>query len=233
VPQNFRADKIDETVLQATVDMQAQAPYFKQFYVRWVDFCDAVDKANTIKGLEKVPTSGTLYRAPQHMAGGSATMSAEAVEATKGTLESLKEQIRVKGVLVKHFFQDFEANQNSVMLVNHVTHQQFQQCLSRLEFALSRAEIEAIGVFFDDRGDGTINYRNFVNHVDPAPPSINPWKTNSNGLDTAGGGAGAVPARKQVPESALAIVDRVKDCCSINRIRIHEFFQNFDRLRRC
>ena len=34
--------------------------------------------------------------------------------------------------------QDFEANQNSVMVINHVTEQQFKQCMHRLDFAVSQ-----------------------------------------------------------------------------------------------
>eukprot|EP01052_Picozoa_sp_SAG31_P053652 SAG31_NODE_13869_length_841_cov_1.114555_1_plen_86_part_00 len=63
--------------------------------------------------------------------------------------------------------QDFEANQNSVMVINHVTEQQFRQCIHRLDLKLAEADVAAIAAYFDDRGDGTVNYRAFVNYVDP------------------------------------------------------------------
>eukprot|EP01052_Picozoa_sp_SAG31_P053653 SAG31_NODE_13869_length_841_cov_1.114555_2_plen_107_part_00 len=77
----------------------AQPAYFTQYYVRWLDFANAVDMANTIKGLENIPLGETTYRAPVHADGRGAGMSAPPV------LETLKEEIRVRGVLVKHFFQ--------------------------------------------------------------------------------------------------------------------------------
>eukprot|EP01050_Picozoa_sp_SAG11_P013521 SAG11_NODE_1584_length_4643_cov_8.930238_3_plen_546_part_00 len=225
ITECFRAEKIDGVALNATVDMVAQPAYFTQYYVRWLDFCDAVDKANTVKGLERAPLAASLYRAPAHPAGRSANVSAGGAASAESALAVLQEQIRVKGVLVKHFFQDFEANQNSVMVVNHVTEAQFRQCLHRLNFALSQDEITSIAAYFDDRGDGTVNYRNFVNHVDPAPPSINPWKTNSNVMNESAAFNGAVPAPAPINAAAAAVVDRIKQCSLIHRIRIHEYFQ--------
>ena len=222
ITECFKADKVETTSLNSTVDMIEQPAYFKQFYVRWLDFCDAVDMANTIKGLENMPLGSTMYRAPAHAVGRSGG-------APPAVLQSLREQIRVRGVLVKHFFQDFEANQNSVMVINHVTEQQFKQCMHRLDFAVSQAEVRAIAAFFDDRGDGTVNYRDFVNCVDPAPASINPWKTS--GAESGEGCNGSVRMPGRAEQAAAAVVDRIKQCCLIHRIRIHEFFADFDRLR--
>lgn len=151
ITECFKADKVETTSLNSTVDMIEQPAYFKQFYVRqtpqiryescsfcpvasvskhrqmsfskhprvslsgskhrrthrvsrlfsqvrWLDFCDAVDMANTIKGLENMPLGSTMYRAPAHAVGRSGG-------APPAVLQSLREQIRVRGVLVKHFFQ--------------------------------------------------------------------------------------------------------------------------------
>jgi hypothetical protein len=122
--------------------------------------------ANTVKGLEAKPLGETSLDFGPVRPGQSESGLALAA------LEKIKRQVSVDGVLVKHFFQDFEANQNSVMIVNHVTRQQFEQCISRLNFALSPTELDVLCKMFGGRQDGTVNYRQFVEYVDPAPPSI-------------------------------------------------------------
>ena len=201
--------------------------YFHQFFVRWMDFCNEIDSANTIKGLENAPLGNTMCSFGASRPG--------AVDSDQGQLaiEKIKTEVRKQGVLVKHFFQDFAANQNSVMIINHVTRQQFDQCIARLKFKVSRDEIFAIADMFGGRGDNTVNYRMFVEAVDPAPPSINPWKTNDQIVAAEAAGPPApVAVVAPISPDAQVVMDKVKAACAKYKIRIHEFFQDFDRLRR-
>jgi hypothetical protein len=199
--------------------------YFTQFYVRWSDFCNDVDSANTVKGLEQTPLGDTVRTLD---VGGAPVASGTALTA----LDKIKGQVKTSGMVVKHFFQDFEANQNSVMAVGHVTRQQFSQCFSRLKLdsLITTAEFQAVCDFYRHR-TGVINYRAFVNTVDPPPPSINPWKTNSSITDADAGGV-LVPTPAPVTSpTAEVVLRRLQAACKTDGIRIHEFFQDFDRLR--
>lgn len=207
----------------------ASTTYFTQFYVRWVDFCDTVDSANTVKGLEHTPLGQTTR---DFGSAGDLKPNGVALSA----LDKIKTQVKTSGILVKHFFQDFESNQNSVMIVGHVTKQQFAQCFSRLKLNVSPAEFDALCVMFErPAGDSVIDYRSFVNMVDPAPPSINPWKTNDTVADAEAGGStnsvAPAPAPVAVPVEAREVILRLQAACKNYGIRIHEFFRDFDRLR--
>jgi Ca2+-binding EF-hand superfamily protein len=201
--------------------------YFHQFFIRWMDFCNEIDSANTIKGLENAPLGETTRSF------GASRPGLQENSLGAAAIEKIKTEVRKQGVLVKHFFQDFAANQNSVMITNHVTRQQFEQCIARLKFKVSREEIFAIADMLGGRGDGTVNYRAFVEAVDPAPPSINPWKTNDQIVAAEASGAPAPVAAKPEPisQDAVDVLEKVKAACLKYKIRIHEFFQDFDRLR--
>ena len=250
--EHFKADT-QENKLVGHPDGRANlrgVTYFHQYFVRWMDFCNEVDSANTIKGLENAPLGNTTRDF------GASRPAVTENELGVQALESIKTQVKKQGILVKHFFQDFAQNQNSVMITNHVTHGQFEQCIARLMFDVTREEIFAIAKMFSGRGDGTVNYRAFVEAVDPAPPSINPWKTCELSHDTASCNADCLPVRgrrndtvmaaeanapapapapaaaEPLSPDAEAVVEKVKAACLKYKIRIHEFFQDFDRLRR-
>ena len=220
-PENFLVGKKDGR------PSLAGTTYFHQFFIRWMDFCNEIDSANTIKGLENAPLGATMRSFGASRPGVRENALAEQA------IEKIKTEVRKQGVLVKHFFQDFCANQNSVMIINHVTRQQFEQCIARLKFKVSREEILAVADMFGGRGDGTVNYRAFVEAVDPAPPSINPWKTNDQivAAEAAGAPAPVAAAPAPVAPDGAAAVEKVKAACLKYKIRIHEFFQDFDRLR--
>ncbi len=220
-PENFLVGKLDGR------PSLAGTTYFHQFFIRWMDFCNEIDSANTIKGLENAPLGDTMRSF------GASRPGVRENALGQQAIEKIKTEVRKQGVLVKHFFQDFAANQNSVMIINHVTRQQFEQCIARLKFKVSREEIFAIADMFGGRNDGTVNYRSFVEAVDPAPPSINPWKTNDQivAAEAAGAPAPVVAPPTTVLPDAATVVDKVKAACLKYKIRIHEFFQDFDRLR--
>ena len=73
--------------------------YFHQFFIRWMDFCNEIDSANTIKGLESAPLGETTRSFGASRPG--------VQESTLGqqAIEKVKTEVRKQGVLVKHFFQ--------------------------------------------------------------------------------------------------------------------------------
>lgn len=69
----------------------------------------------------------------------------------------------------------------------------------------------------------------------PAEPSArarSPWKTNDNVSAGAPAPAPSATSTAAVAPEAAEVVDALKRACTKYSVRIHEFFQDFDRLRK-
>lgn len=93
-------------------------------------------------------------------------------------LEQLTNSCKTKRILVKPFFDDACRNQNSPMLVNHVSTQQFKQALKNHiapEFGPQEVDILIKKYKGDDQFDNMVNYVAFANTIDPKEPTFDPY----------------------------------------------------------
>jgi len=81
-------------------------------------------------------------------------------------LAAIAERFRINKVPTKGPFADFAKSQNSPMMIDRVTRQQFQQALETLGPQPSAEDMSLLFRKYDDKGEGSVNYVAFCHAVD-------------------------------------------------------------------
>lgn len=202
--------------------------------VNYTAFAAVIDAVFVTEGLETMPLAAvtTGFSATRNLALGKPVAALTAAEeaALPEVLARLKTFVATRKILMKTFFKDAEHNQNSVMIAEHVTKNQFTAAIVTLSMPLSPVDTNLLCKAFDDRGDGTVNHRLFCSEVDdPATWGVDPITGPANG--TGPDHPGAPKGGKQPPvvptAEVQALVDKITKVARVNSIRVHEFFQDF------
>eukprot|EP00238_Polyblepharides_amylifera_P000047 CAMPEP_0196570404 /NCGR_PEP_ID=MMETSP1081-20130531/473_1 /TAXON_ID=36882 /ORGANISM="Pyramimonas amylifera, Strain CCMP720" /LENGTH=240 /DNA_ID=CAMNT_0041886823 /DNA_START=119 /DNA_END=841 /DNA_ORIENTATION=+ len=99
-------------------------------------------------------------------------------------LEKLSYDCRTKRISVKPFFDDSSKNQNSPVMVNHVSEQQFKQALkNHIAPEMAWDEVCLLIEKFrgDEQFDDMINYVAFARAIDPPPPKFDSYTLKNLG----------------------------------------------------
>eukprot|EP00743_Colponemidia_sp_Colp-15_P002007 GILK01002181.1.p1 GENE.GILK01002181.1~~GILK01002181.1.p1 ORF type:complete len:916 (-),score=199.27 GILK01002181.1:158-2905(-) len=197
------------------------------------DFCENINTAFTVKGLEKAPehivslpdANTTLPARRQYN-----TLSAEDEQMLEAALEAVVGHTRQRRLILTQSFQDFDRTHSQ-----HVSADQFRRVLSLAHFPLSEAEMQSLVKRFADKGNQRdVNYVEFCQLIDSltrtapvtVPESIAPLSPakNVNNYKTQ-------LIERYNTLTAEDVLATVRAAVMTNRIRIGEFFRDFDKLR--
>jgi len=134
-------------------------------FVDWKEFCKDINAAILTPGLEKVPAVVPQPVVPE-LGHKPITLSAAEEARVQELLVEMRERFRIRSVYVKAPFHDFAKSNNSPMMVDRVTRQQFVQGLSRLGIEPQASDLELLFKKYDDAGEGAVNYVAFATDVD-------------------------------------------------------------------
>ena len=124
-------------------------------------------------------------------------LSAADEEGLAKTLSRFRKQITTRRLLPRPFFTDMEKNRRSMNPVDHVTRNQFRQCLSAIGFDVSPLELERIYSKFAGP-DELVNYVSFLKAVDPTELYLNRDDKGRAGEVASYGASGGFKAPKVV-----------------------------------
>ena len=188
-------------------------------HVRWRDFSDQVDEVFTRKGLEQAVDhevgavrTDTVY--------GRAQATPEQREMVNQVVEAFREVVRRNRLDAKSFFQDRDALRSF-----KVTPKIFRQVLNTLGFEIDDAQVNAIALVYGNE-DNYIRYAEFLRDANCLEYVINGPTTGAKSTYIArftdfGGEA-----------AHQALMQKVKQIVKKDRIRLLEFFQDHDTLRK-
>lgn len=189
-------------------------------HIRWRDFSDAVDEVFTKKCLEKaVDLALDDVRTQTFYGRSDATAGQRSI--CQAVVDTFREWLQRNRLDPKSFFQDWDRHKHF-----KVSPKQFRQTLANLGFTMSDEELQAIvQIYGTDQNE--VRYLEFINDG-------NPFRPGSSELDGA--------ARKTqyigkvntfVGETALdKLLYKLKAQIKKDRIRLGEFFQDHDILRK-
>ena len=188
-------------------------------HVCWRDFSERVDEIFTTKGLEKsvdIPVgevrTNTVYGRRE------ATEEERALVQT--VVENFREVIRKNRLDAKSFFQDRDALRHF-----KVSPKIFRQVLNTLGFQISENEVNAVALVYGNE-DNSIKYAEFLRDANCLEYVINGNTT----------GAKSTFRDKFTDFDGVQehndLMLKVKQIVKKDRIRLLEFFQDFDTLRK-
>lgn len=196
--------------------------------VRYKEFCHMMENAFNIPDLEKHPTAD-VYRPPVGaLAKMPNNLSEEMEQRVTEILSRLREIVRKKRLMLYPYFKDFD---RGFGYTRGTTKTQFSRMLHMVGLNVSQFDLELICRKFEYPCSGDINYPAFIQSIDSEycgrAPVIGDWNTTKL----------AAPEEKKddAPDISSVNVDElIKHICHdvlVNRIRVQEFFQDFDPLR--
>ncbi|RHY33064.1 hypothetical protein DYB32_001911 [Aphanomyces invadans] len=193
---------------------------------RTIDYrrcCDLIDKPCTIKNAEKhlttTPSKPTKATASSSVAVQHVLVDDEALRSVK---DKLATAVRTKGVVLKDVFHDFDKNNSGV-----VTKARFVRDLASVIGEVSLREVDAIVKAYG-AGPLDVNYRQL--HWDLQQGST------SAGSDASGNNSSSPrPRRRTSNQTSATDVEAVegplRDIVARDRIRMKNFFTDYDRMR--
>lgn len=210
------------------IDMLVEYYQTEDGRVRYKEFCHLMENAFNVPDLEKKPTVdvfrppiGALAKTPNNL-------SAADEERVAQILNELHETVRKKRLMLYPYFKDFD---RGFGYTRGITNTQFSRLLHMVGLNLTKSDLELICRKFEYQVGGDINYPAFIQAIDPEyigrAPVKGDWNTtqyicHDEKVDDT-------PDISSVDVDGL--INRIRNDVLVNRIRVEEFFQDFDPLR--
>jgi len=201
--------------------------------VKYIDFVEHIDSAFTFKGIDKNPS----VRVPTIEKGSILLKSKKLLEfdeQEKETMlqimEAYRNVVRTRRLNLKPMFQDFDRTNSG-----HISKNQFVRVLNQLSIDISPDILSMVLKKYMDKGNvDEVNYFEFITDVDRPEDMFGAGRDFNHSYDYF-----SVTDPRKVglqivglqPEDLDDVLSRIRKECSQKRIRLQEFFRDFDRLR--
>ena len=204
-----------------------------EFMFDYVQFCANINTAFTTYGIQKVPTAvvapvtveNTTLARRKYL-----DMTEEEMQALSGILEEYKKAAQIKRIHMKPMFQDFDITRNQ-----HVTKHQFLRTLGLLGVSANEATLNVLLKAYMDKGNvDEVNYFDFCNDVDSPEQLFSVGRGYNHSFDyypKTRPRITGIDIKKDKPEDVDDVIAKLRQTCKEQRIRISEFFRDFDKLR--
>ena len=203
-------------------------------FFNYVAFSASINKAFTLPGIDKAPntrvpavTQNDTLLARRKYLQTSVNDNSDAMEAV---LDEYRRAVQIRRIHLKPTFQDFDRTKNG-----HVTKLQFLRVLDLLRISASEAVLQELCRKYMDKGNvDEVNYVDFCEDIDGATQLYGVGQEHNHSFDyypKTRPRVSKAEVVRNMPEDVDDVCARIRRECSQKRIRIGEFFRDFDKLR--
>ena len=202
-------------------------------FFKYTEFVASINKAFTITGIDKAPTTvvapvtqnDTLLARRKYL-----STDPQLRSAVDQVLDQYKQAVKTMRIHLKPVFQDFDITKNG-----HVTKAQFLRVLDRLRIFAPEHVLQGLLKRYMDMGNiDEVNYVDFCEDVDSSKQLFEVGQEFNHSFDYFPKTQARVSKAEIVrntPTDVDDVLARVRKNCLEQRIRVAEFFRDFDRLR--
>lgn len=201
-----------------------------EVFVNYVDFCKSINKAFTIAGIDKNPnvrvaalTNGDTFLARKKYLGN------HDLE-VQHLLDHFREAIKTQRMHMKPVFKDFDINWNG-----HVSKHQFLRVLNTLRLSCPENMTQQLLRRYMDKGNvDEVNYVDFCEEVDGSDQLYGAGRDFNHSHDYFPKTTARITGNSIVdnkPDDLDDVLARIRTVTCQQRIRLGEFFRDFDKLR--
>lgn len=198
--------------------------------VRYKEFCDIMENAFTVPDLEKKPTV-EVYRPPMGALSkfqAPNLLSAAEENRVNEILNQMAETVRKRRLMVYPYFKDFDRSKG---YTRGVTKPQFARMLHFLSINVQPQDLALLCKKFEYPVGGDINYSAFIQSIDSEYTG-----TATTISDFAQKEKTASESEEPRPLDLSTVdrqelINRIRHYVLVNRLRVEEYFQDFDPLR--
>ncbi|KAJ3046430.1 hypothetical protein HK097_000863, partial [Rhizophlyctis rosea] len=203
--------------------------------VRYREFCESIDIVFTINNLEKMPLVD-VHPPPLAYLVQTVNQLPAAEEARwVALIGRLRELVKERRLLLLPFFEDFDKFLKTGTS-GRVTRSHFNRLLSTMKLDLSDVDLHILFKRYEDKATGYINYTGFLLDVDPdtyhAYVADHPYVAGATADSLEPTLTTTVTTKFITPKPSLeAVMTKLKTHVARQRVRVREFFTDFDKLR--
>jgi Ca2+-binding EF-hand superfamily protein len=202
--------------------------------IKWMDFCEDIDKVFTLKELEKDPLrrvdqiEKTVFEPVKHSA---LSFTPEESDQFYQLLRGYQEAITTKRLHLKPQFEDFD-----ITKIGYVTKNQFCRILKQFDLTPPTDSLfNLLLKKYMDRGNlDEVNYYEFIRDVDQyGNIGLNLSKSHTETFKdfTYKPRESKATIRHQAPDDLSDLMARLRRVVKEKRIRVAEFMRDYDKLR--
>lgn len=224
---NFTQDEYDSLAKKYETDHPEK-------FFNYVDFVASINKAFTTTGIDKAPNTrvpavtqnDTLLARRKYLQASGAATEDQIAE----VMDQYRWAVQIRRIHLKPCFQDFDRTKNG-----HVTKLQFLRVLDLLKINTPEHITQEVLRRYMDKGNvDEVNYVDFCEDIDGATQLYGVGQEHNHSFDyypKTRPRVSKAEVVRNVPEDVDDVCARIRDVCSKQRIRIGEFFRDFDKLR--
>ena len=202
-------------------------------FFQYTKFTENINNAFTTKGIDKNPCArvapvtqnDTLLARRKYLA----TNPAQ-VEDIQNLLDQYRQAVQTKRIHLKPIFQDFDITKNG-----HVSKDQFLRVLNLLRITAPQTELQKLLRRYMDLGNvDEVNYVDFCEDVDNEKQLFGVGRDFNHSYEYFPRTQARVSKAEIVrnnPDDVEDVLARIRSTCKQQRIRVSEFFRDFDKLR--
>lgn len=191
--------------------------------VDYRNFCSTIENVFTQENLLQNPLLEVSLPSRSWLVQKSNELSKDDEIRCRQIIKRFEDIIRQKRMLVTPFFKDFD---KSLGNMGRITRSHFSRLLSTMGLDITDSDLHIIFRKFEDRTEGKVNYMEFIRTVDPEPYSSSIGSIHEQEDNQVSVGK---PAHI---DDIAALIKRIQSHVEIKRIRVSEYFRDFDPLRK-
>lgn len=196
--------------------------------VRYKEFCDIMENAFTVPDLEKKPTAD-VYRPPMGALTKAPNLLSPAEEnRVNEVLKEFAETVRKRRLMVYPYFKDFDRSKG---YTRGVTKTQFSRMLHFLSINVQPQDLALLCKKFEYPVGGDINYSAFIQAIDSEYTGTATTISDFTQKDKPPSESEESRPLDLSTVDLEEIINRIRHYVLVNRLRVEEYFQDFDPLR--
>jgi Ca2+-binding EF-hand superfamily protein len=201
-----------------------------EVFFNYVDFTHSINKAFTIRGIDKCPSTRVAPLTKEDTFLARRKYLGNHDGEIQSVLDHFREAIKTQRMHLKPVFQDFDITKNG-----HVTKHQFLRVLNNLRIQTPEEITQFILRRYMDKGNvDEVNYVDFCEEVDGTDQLYGAGRDFNHSHDYYPKTTARIVGNTIVancPDDLHDVLARIRTVTCQQRIRLGEFFRDFDKLR--
>ncbi|XP_013383058.1 uncharacterized protein LOC106153608 [Lingula anatina] len=198
--------------------------------VRYKEFCDMMENAFNIPDLDKKPTESVVRPPRGALSRTLKGMTPEEEERVVKVVNEIADQVAKRRLMMYQYFKDFDRGRGYTRVI---TKTQFGRLLHFLSLNVTSEDFKLLCRKFEDPATGDVNYPAFVQTVDREFVGFT-MNDAEQPMEEGKSSKSKSPTEMTMDISQVNIEDllaRIRHHVLTNRLRVAEYFQDYDTLR--
>ncbi|KAJ3099126.1 hypothetical protein HDU97_003459 [Phlyctochytrium planicorne] len=199
--------------------------------VAYRKFCADIDKIFTVSHLERNPTAEVQPPPREYLIQGCNELSPVEEARCREIIARFRQIVNERRILLAPYFKDFDKCLGNI---GRVTRSHFSRLLSTLKLDVSDNDLHILFKKFEDRQQAKVDYMEFIRTIDPQTYASN-FKARAAGTEDAAHISSQQDCYDEERHGNVLSLDEIIETLRFHvgtqRIRVSEFFKDFDKLR--